>query len=75
MYVEEHHIIGKKDDKSTSTHARPHFRVDQERASAQTRVKAKSERRRDAIKYAHGRAKLARFARKSHAGVSALEKL
>lgn len=35
MYVEGHHIIRKNDNKSTSTHASAHFRVGQERASAQ----------------------------------------
>ena len=56
----------------TTVRAPQHMRALKKRSG--TRVKAKSERRRDAIKYAHGLARLARFERKSHAGVSTLEK-
>ena len=56
MYVEGHHIICKNDNKSTSTHASPHFRVGQERESAQKKVwnEGKSEewetKRRDEVR-------------------------
>ena len=39
MYVEGHHIICKNDNKNTSTNASAHFRVGQERASAQKKVR------------------------------------
>ena len=56
MYVEGHHIICKNDNKNTSTHARAHFRVSQEWASAQKKVwnEGKSEewetKRRDKVR-------------------------